>query len=544
MLSALLRSGDIKNYTALGQDGTPVYAVASQLRDAIRLRVKDQSGDPLGKKFANYLAIPQRNDQGSQIDWYVPFESDRADGKYLIIPWTSATEEERNNSYQELHLFEQSMLEFGQKLKNTNNIQGDLLLFSRLLSGNNNSADINDPENLKALRFPNPEHVYLVNGKPVITFWGFVEKNSPIHGHPFLSLKPIEKPLITTPIEEPILAQPVTAEPSKPWWRWLLCLLPFLLIGALSLFFLRSCWSPSVELPSLSFNTENTKTPQNNTERQVCLDLAKNAWFYVDDGTTVTDSSLIQQLNTSKNKNSNQCQTVAIVDSVPRVISSTNTSAGLPTSRDGTDTISPTQNEPIGKNTTDTVKEESLTDNPQKDATQPVMEDPQPKTESPNQETNKDATDNKKDPNISQNQDNNTVKPEDTLKQQSTNQPLQIPTESLQKGNVDFLNGKWNAGAGIQDKSTGKPLRLKYEFEKGKGQVRVERGDGVQCVGQVNASIQGTSLNIGNTGIANCSDGSTYQLPNVSCKPSANGSADCEGEYGKGQNFPMSMKSE
>lgn len=29
MLSALLRSGDVKNYTALGQDGTSVYAVAS-----------------------------------------------------------------------------------------------------------------------------------------------------------------------------------------------------------------------------------------------------------------------------------------------------------------------------------------------------------------------------------------------------------------------------------------------------------------------------------------------------------------------------------
>ena len=27
--------------------------------------------------------------------------------------------------------------------------------------------------------------------------------------------------------------------------------------------------------------------------------------------------------------------------------------------------------------------------------------------------------------------------------------------------NVDFLNGQWNAGAGIQDKTTGKPATLK-----------------------------------------------------------------------------------
>lgn len=50
MLSALLRSGDIKDYSALGQDGMAVYTVASQLRDAIKFK--------RGKTFANYLAIP------------------------------------------------------------------------------------------------------------------------------------------------------------------------------------------------------------------------------------------------------------------------------------------------------------------------------------------------------------------------------------------------------------------------------------------------------------------------------------------------------
>ena len=39
-------------------------------------------------------------------------------------------------------------------------------------------------KNLKALRFPNPEHVYLVNDRPVITFWGFLEKHAAAHGNP------------------------------------------------------------------------------------------------------------------------------------------------------------------------------------------------------------------------------------------------------------------------------------------------------------------------------------------------------------------------
>ena len=136
---------------------------------------------------------------------------------------------------------------------------------------------------------------------------------------------------------------------------------------------------------------------------------------------------------------------------------------------------------------------------------------------------------------------------EDDKKNQTTSnanaKPLQIPTTSTQNGNVDFLNGQWNAGAGIQDKTTGKPLRLKYAFSNGVGQVQVQRGDGVQCTGDVSAKMQGSGLNITNKGVAKCSDGSSYQLPEVICKPGAKSIADCQGGYGSGQSFPMTMKS-
>lgn len=92
-MSVLLRRGDIKDYTPLGQDGQAVYTVASQLRDAIRFK--------RGKMFAEYLAVPQRNDSGNLIDWYVPFESSSVDGRYHIIPWTSATAEEREKALAE-----------------------------------------------------------------------------------------------------------------------------------------------------------------------------------------------------------------------------------------------------------------------------------------------------------------------------------------------------------------------------------------------------------------------------------------------------------
>lgn len=62
--------------------------------------------------------------------------------------------------------------------------------------------------------------------------------------------------------------------------------------------------------------------------------------------------------------------------------------------------------------------------------------------------------------------------------------------------------------------------------------MKVERGDGVQCTGNVGAGVSGGNLNIDNQGVAQCSDGSTYQLPTINCKPNTNGTAECEGIYG------------
>ena len=219
MLSTLLRTGDIKDYTALGQDGQAVYSVASQLRDTIRLK--------RGRVFSDYLAIPQRNDQGSKIDWYVPFESERADGKYMIIPWSSATEQERQQALSELKVFERNMADLGLEMSKQANLKGDQLLFSRLLWAEPNNPD--SAENLKALRFPNPEHVYLVNNRPVITFWGFIEKNTNLHGDPFLSLKPAAPLVAAAPIPE---AAPAAPKKKLSWLWWLL---PLLLLLALLL---------------------------------------------------------------------------------------------------------------------------------------------------------------------------------------------------------------------------------------------------------------------------------------------------------------------
>lgn len=582
MLSALLRSGDIKDYTALGQDGMAVYAVASQLRDAIKFK--------RGRTFSEYLAIPQRNDQGSQIDWYIPFESDKPDGQYMIVPWTSATDEEREKAWAELHIFERTMLELGNEMIATPSTKGDQLLFARLLCGGN-SKQLDDIDNLKALRFPNPEHVYLVNDRPVITFWGFTEKNIAISGAPFLSLKPIVPASPITPVAPvaPIVAEAVEAPVKRNWSRHLCCILPllFLLLGLLFWYF-KGLWWPTLNLPGLPiFSTEQSEVVSNEKSanekivpRECEIRKISGHYYYFigghwldETGKVVSDNALLDNLALTTPEAETQCAEMpaAIKQSgyftaVPGVgtVANGNLAGMTPNNALPTQENAATPPELASDNQAlapaaaegEVKGEENLANTPENPLVPPELDqdaDPQAGSSQEN------AANNPLDPNNPL-ASNNPVAPNNPLangqngsaldpSQQANGQasagakPLTIPPASQQNGKLDFLNGQWNAGAGIQDKTTGKPLRLSYKFNNGKGQVELQRGDGVKCVGNIAAQMNGGKLSINNAGVAKCSDGSSYQLPNVSCKAGVRSSADCQGQYQNGQQFPMTIKS-
>lgn len=100
------------------------------------------------------LAIPQINDNGDRVDWYSPIE-----GK--AVAWKAADEEARFRALRYLG----STLENAAALsrKSLQSGKTSLQLFGSLLE--------------KAIQFPGENHVFLVDGKPVITFWGFVNLN-------------------------------------------------------------------------------------------------------------------------------------------------------------------------------------------------------------------------------------------------------------------------------------------------------------------------------------------------------------------------------
>jgi hypothetical protein len=142
----LLRSGDLDDFQAVGGGGQAVFDSALQIREALRLR-KQQA-------LVDCLAIPQVNDEGDRVDWYSPVEG-------RAVSWKAAEEEARFRALRYLDSTLDSAAALSRKcIQSPKTAQQ---LFGSLLE--------------KALQFPGENHVFLVDGKPVITFWGFVNLN-------------------------------------------------------------------------------------------------------------------------------------------------------------------------------------------------------------------------------------------------------------------------------------------------------------------------------------------------------------------------------
>ncbi|VTR50534.1 Uncharacterised protein [Serratia fonticola] len=80
MAKPFLRSGNLDDVLTLGENGQPVYALASQLREALRLQQQPA--------VADCLAIPIPNAQGDRIDWYAPIAG-------RAISWHAADDDAR-----------------------------------------------------------------------------------------------------------------------------------------------------------------------------------------------------------------------------------------------------------------------------------------------------------------------------------------------------------------------------------------------------------------------------------------------------------------
>ncbi|CZX76153.1 SrfA family protein [Enterobacter ludwigii] len=146
MAKTLLRSGNLDDFQAVGGGGQAVFESALQIREALRLR-KQQA-------IVDCLAIPQVNDGGDRVDWY-----SSVDG--CVTSWKAANEDDRYRALRYLENTLASVESLSKKcLQSPKTAQQ---LFGSLLS--------------KAFQFPGENFLFLVDGKPVISFWGFVNLN-------------------------------------------------------------------------------------------------------------------------------------------------------------------------------------------------------------------------------------------------------------------------------------------------------------------------------------------------------------------------------
>ena len=179
MAKTLLRSGSLDDFQAVGGGGQTVFHSALQVRETLRLRKQNA--------LVECLAIPQLNDDGDRVDWYSPIDG-------AAMSWKAADETLRMRALHYLEGLQESARTLSKKCLQSDKTAQQL--FGALLD--------------KSLQFPGENHLFLVDGKPVISFWGFVNLNEGAREDVFDCLRYVEpeQPQAPTIDEVPLVEEP------------------------------------------------------------------------------------------------------------------------------------------------------------------------------------------------------------------------------------------------------------------------------------------------------------------------------------------------
>lgn len=477
----LLRTGMLRDFNALGSVGSPVFASAPQLRATIRRQ--------LGEDVAALMAIPQINERGDTIDWY-------AEKGSMVVPWSSASFDEKQEALPLLQAAREKLLaraaQLAENLSKVTAPSKDQEVFIRLLPF--------------GLQIPDDSHIYLVDGAPVVTFWGFTHINAPSMADTIRDLvltRPAPPPPPPPAAAAAAVPPPVEEEPRRPWWRWLLWLLPLLLLLLLLLFLLRGCSTPLVlDLPGIgpvTLGPEPEKKPELPVDPKTVVPgmvlpgvvpgtVIPGVGIVGPDGTVQADPKV----------------------TAPNLMPDAKTpDAPVPETKPQAQTppeAKPEQKPEAKPETKPEVKPD------QKPVTPPVKPDMPPSATQPPVDPKKPG--------------------QDPLK------PLVLPPDAGANGNMDFLNGKWRSRTGLVDSATGLPVEMQYTFENGKGTAEVTRHDGTVCKAPAQASMQGKQMQI-DLQDAVCPDGGGFGKAKVDCVPGADGRASCKGTNADGTKFDV-----
>jgi hypothetical protein len=453
----LLISEPLQRYRALGLAGDPVWRAAGQLRAAIAAR--------LSREHADLLAIPEVDPTGRRIDWYAPFEGEAR------------------------RLADAGDAERAQALEEVQRLHGDLArLADTMETPERSSAERNFARLLRhALTAPGEETLYVVDGKPVMTFWGFTADAS-LPGA-FLASPPVLPRPVARPQAVMASAPALVAGASRTsWWQWLLLALLLLLILA----FL--AWLVRPYLPRLEPHLEAEA-------RERALNLAVRQPLELQQtraGTLQQDNENLRlelaRLTDDLARRGGDCA-AGIVGPGGVIVSD---GAGVPIERGAA--LEPVPSPGVNDadktdNKTDSKGSAKGPDGQSKDKTAGAQNDPK----------------------------------KDELKKDEP-KPMVVPPEAKQKQDLAFLKGDWRSRTGLATASGEKDLRPSYTLDdKGKGKVSFVQKNGAACEAPAEARWDNGKLVIEEKANPKCSDGKTYARNTVNCEVDAAGVAQCKG---------------
>ncbi|EPE7076531.1 SrfA family protein [Cronobacter sakazakii] len=469
MAKILLRSGDLDDFQSVGENGQAVFESALQIRETLRLRKQ-----PL----VELLAIPQLNEEGDRVDWYSPVS-----GK--VMGWASASREERERALR----FLESALSSARALS------------KRCLESEKTAQQLFGALLAKAVQFPGANFLYLVDGKPVITFWGFVNLNQGARDDVLECLReaePIEPEIIMTPQEEPE-PEPtplMMTEPDAP-----LLATPPVSPAPVAPAPAAPVHASAAALAAYAAEAEATTPPEETAPAAVKAPTPARRsrvplWTWPLAAAVVMGAVaapvtwyLLQQKETA-------APTVSVAQIKAQEI------APAPVKSVDAPAAPAAPVVPVAPTTSLPLAEAKVT------PPAPVVEEKPVAAPAP---VDKNA--------------------------------LVMDANQVKAGTTRFLNGTWRLSIGSPDPITGKATSMRVEMKNNKGTARVTLGDNVVCKAELFSGLHQTGeLMIKTRGKARCSDGSRYPMPEIACKAGPNDVAECTGRYDEKTVLPLTMK--
>ena len=456
----LLVSEPLQRYRALGMAGDPVWRAAGQLRTAIAAR--------LSRRHADLLAIPEVDPTGRRIDWYAPF-----DGTARKL--ADLDETERTAVLDEVRRLHEDMTGLADSMEVPARSSAERN-FARLLR--------------HALTAPGEDTLYVVDGKPVMTFWGF-SADAALPGA-FLASPPVAPRPVSrtqaTPEAVLVSAPAVAAVASRStWWQWLLLAVLLLLLLALAAWLVRP-YLPRLE-PVLEAEARERALGMS-VRQPVELQKAR-----VD--TLQRDSEALRlelaRLTDELARRGGDCAAGLVV---PGGVIAGNAPIERGALPDGPD-VAGVDKGAAGKGAG-------------------------PDGGDANKNRDKDQTLGPDDKGNDKNKGPAAAKDEP--------KPMVVPPDAKQKQDLGFLKGDWRSRTGLATATGERDIRPTYTLDdKGKGKVSFIQKNGSVCEAPAEARWNGDKLVIEEKANPKCADGRTYARNTVNCEVGADGVAKCSG---------------